>query len=96
MIGWAKTLSQDEGPHGITVNSIAPGFIDTERMKSLYAGGADPDGDRRRDEGLIPVRRFGDPAEIGDLCAFLCSARAAYLSGITVLVDGGLAKGLLS
>src|SRR6266540_1793958 len=96
VIGWAKTLSQDEGPHGITVNSIAPGYIDTERMKNLYAGGADPEGDRRRDEGLIPARRFGDPAEIGDLCAFLCSARAAYLSGITILVDGGLAKGLLS
>ena len=96
VIGWAKTLSQDEGPHGITVNSIAPGYIDTERMKSLYAGGADPDGDRRRDEGLIPARRFGDPGEIGDLCAFLCSTRAAYLNGITILVDGGLAKGLLS
>jgi 3-oxoacyl-[acyl-carrier protein] reductase len=94
--GWAKTLSQDEGPNGITVNSIAPGYIDTERMKTLYAAGSDPDGDRRRDEALIPARRFGDPAEIGDLCAFLCSARAAYLSGITILVDGGLAKGLLS
>jgi 3-oxoacyl-[acyl-carrier protein] reductase len=42
------------------------------------------------------VRRFGDPAEIGDLCAFLCSTRAGYLNGITILVDGGLAKGLLS
>ena len=96
VIGWAKTLSQDEGPHGITVNSIAPGYIDTERMKSLYAGGADPEGDRTRDEGLIPARRFGDPAEIGDLCAFLCSTNAAYLNGITILMDGGLAKGLLS
>jgi 3-oxoacyl-[acyl-carrier protein] reductase len=96
VIGWAKTLSQDEGPHGITVNSIAPGYIDTERMKSLYAGGADPEGDRRRDEALIPARRFGDPDEIGDLCAFLCSTRAGYLNGITILVDGGLAKGLLS
>src|SRR3954463_6114858 len=96
VIGWAKTLSQDEGPHGVTVNSIAPGYIDTERMKSLYAGGADPEGDRTRDEGLIPARRFGDPAEIGDLCAFLCSTNAAYLNGITILMDGGLAKGLLS
>jgi 3-oxoacyl-[acyl-carrier protein] reductase len=96
VIGWAKTLSQDEGPHGITVNSIAPGYIDTERMKSLYAGGADPEGDRTRDEALIPARRFGDPAEIGDLCAFLCSTNAAYLNGITILMDGGLAKGLLS
>jgi 3-oxoacyl-[acyl-carrier protein] reductase len=93
--GWAKSLSQDEGPNGITVNSIAPGYIDTDRMKNIYAMG-DPSGDRARDEGLIPARRFGDPAEIGDAVAFLCSTRAAYISGITVLIDGGLAKGLLS
>ena len=95
MTGWAKTLSQDEGPNGITVNSIAPGYIDTERMKNIYAIGRRPAGDARRsDEALIPARRFGDPAEIGDAVAFLCSTRAAYISGITVLVDGGLAKGL--
>jgi 3-oxoacyl-[acyl-carrier protein] reductase len=94
--GWAKTLSQDEGRHGITVNNIAPGYIDTERMASLYASGADPEGDRRRDEELIPARRFGRPEEIGAVAAFLCSEQAAYLNGITVLVDGGLARGLLS
>ena len=44
----------------------------------------------------IPARRLGDPAEIGAVVAFLCSTQAAYISGITVLVDGGLAKGLLS
>jgi 3-oxoacyl-[acyl-carrier protein] reductase len=65
-------------------------------MKNIYAMGDDPAGDRTRDEGLIPARRFGDPAEIGDAVAFLCSTRAAYISGITVLIDGGLAKGLLS
>src|SRR5712691_8325759 len=73
VIGWAKTLSQVEGPYGVTVNSIAPGYIDTERMKGLYALGDDPEGDRRRDEAAIPVGRFGDPAEIGDTVAFLCS-----------------------
>jgi 3-oxoacyl-[acyl-carrier protein] reductase len=94
--GWAKSLSQDEGPNGITVNSIAPGYIDTDRMKNIYAMGDDPAGDRARDEGIIPARRFGDPGEIGDAVAFLCSTRASYISGITVLIDGGLAKGLLS
>lgn len=96
VIGWAKTLSQHEGPNGITVNSIAPGFIDTERMKHLYAGGGDPAGARREDEATIPARRFGRPEEIGDVVAFLCSARAAYITGTTLLVDGGLARGLLS
>ena len=96
VIGWAKTLSQDEGPTGLTVNSIAPGFIDTERMKNLYASGDDPAAARAHDEAAIPARRFGDPAEIGAVVAFLCSTQASYVSGITVLVDGGLAKGLLS
>jgi 3-oxoacyl-[acyl-carrier protein] reductase len=96
VIGWAKTLSQVEGPNGVTVNSVAPGYIDTDRMKRLYTLGDDPEGDRRRDEAAIPVGRFGDPAEIGDTVAFLCSTRAAYINGITILIDGGLAKGLLS
>jgi 3-oxoacyl-[acyl-carrier protein] reductase len=96
VIGWAKSLSQDEGPNGITVNSIAPGYIDTDRMKNIYASGDDPAGSRVTDEGLIPARRFGEPGEIADAITFLCSTRAAYISGITLLIDGGLAKGLLS
>jgi 3-oxoacyl-[acyl-carrier protein] reductase len=94
VVGWAKTLSQDEVPNGITVNNIAPGYIDTERLASLY--GSDSDGARARDEELIPARRFGRPEEIASAVAFLCSERAAYVNGITLLVDGGLAKGLVS
>ena len=94
--GWAKSLSQDEGPNGITVNSIAPGYIDTERMQRIYASGDDPAGARAADEAAIPARRFGEPSEIGDAVTFLCSTRAAYVNGITLLIDGGLAKGLLS
>jgi 3-oxoacyl-[acyl-carrier protein] reductase len=96
VIGWAKTLSQHEGPNGITVNSIAPGYIDTDRMRSLYELADDPDQARRNDEAAIPLRRLGDPAEIAAAVAFLCSTQASYITGITVLVDGGLAKGLLS
>jgi 3-oxoacyl-[acyl-carrier protein] reductase len=96
VIGWAKSLSQDEGPNGMTVNSIAPGYIDTDRMKKIYASGDDPAGSRATDEGLIPARRFGEPSEVADAITFLCSTRAAYINGITLLIDGGLAKGLLS
>ncbi|HEY1567629.1 MAG TPA: SDR family oxidoreductase [Solirubrobacteraceae bacterium] len=94
--GWAKHLSREEGPHGITVNSIAPGYIDTDRLRYLYSTGADPDSDRRRDEETIPLRRFGAPEEIASAAAFLCSTEAAYITGVTLLVDGGLTRGLLS
>lgn len=96
IVGWAKTLSQDEGENGITVNNIAPGYIDTSRLAYLYSLGDDPEGDRERDAQAIPARRFGRPSEIGSAVVFLCSEQAAYINGITLLVDGGLARGLLS
>jgi len=96
VVGWAKDLSREEGPHGITVNVIAPGYVDTDRLKYLYSLSEDPAVARRTDEALIPARRFGLPEEIGDAVAFLCSRRADYISGTTLLVDGGLARGLLS
>jgi 3-oxoacyl-[acyl-carrier protein] reductase len=96
IVGWAKTLSQDEGGNGITVNNIAPGYIDTSRLEYLYSLGDDPEGDRKRDAETIPAGRFGSPSEIGAAVVFLCSEQAAYINGITLLVDGGLARGLLS
>jgi 3-oxoacyl-[acyl-carrier protein] reductase len=94
--GWAKHLSREEGPHGITVNSIAPGYIDTERLQYLYSTELDSDAARRRDEEAIPLRRFGSPDEIAAAAAFLCSTAAAYITGVTLLVDGGVTRGLLS
>jgi len=94
--GWSKTLAREEARRGITVNCVAPGYIDTERLRYLYSTGEDPQAARARDEQMIPVGRFGSPEEIAAMVAFLCSRRAAYVNGITVLVDGGLARGLLS
>jgi 3-oxoacyl-[acyl-carrier protein] reductase len=96
VVGWAKTLSREEGPNGITVNNIAPGYIDTDRLRYLYSLSSDPDGDQRRDAEAIPARRFGEADEIAGAVVFLCSERAAYINGTTLLVDGGLAVGLLS
>ena len=90
VIGWAKTLSRELGPTGITVNSIAPGRIDTERIREVY-----PDGPTEADLQAIPLRRLGTPREIGDVVAFLCSDRASYVTGTVVPVDGGLVRGLL-
>jgi 3-oxoacyl-[acyl-carrier protein] reductase len=94
--GWAKHLSREEGPSGITVNSIAPGYIDTERLRYLYSTEPDPEAARTRDAETIPLRRFGSPEEIAAAAAFLCSTEAAYITGVTLLVDGGLTRGLLS
>ena len=89
VVGWAKTLARELGPKGITVNSIAPGRIDTARIREVY-----PDGPSDADLAAIPLGRLGTPREIGDLVAFLCSDRAAYITGTLIAVDGGLARGL--
>ena len=89
VIGWAKSLARELGPKGITVNSIAPGRIDTDRIREVY-----PDGPTAADLETIPLRRLGTTREIGDVAAFLCSERAAYISGAVILVDGGLTRGL--
>jgi 3-oxoacyl-[acyl-carrier protein] reductase len=89
VVGWAKTLARELGPKGITVNSIAPGRIDTARVREVY-----PDGPTEDDLAAIPLRRLGTPREIGDLVAFLCSDQAAYISGTVIPVDGGLLRSL--
>jgi 3-oxoacyl-[acyl-carrier protein] reductase len=89
VIGWAKSLARELGPKGITVNTNAPGRIDTDRIREVY-----PDGPTEADLRTIPLRRLGTTQEIGDVAAFLCSERAGYISGAVVLVDGGLTRGL--
>jgi 3-oxoacyl-[acyl-carrier protein] reductase len=90
LIGWAKTLAREVAAEGVTVNSIAPGRIDTERITEVY-----PDGPTEEDLRAIPARRLGRPREIGDVVAFLASDRAAYVTGAVIPVDGGLTRGLL-
>ena len=89
--GYAKTLARELGARGITVNCVAPGRIETPRMEELYgAGGPGPD-----ELAQIPLGRLGTPREFGDIVCFLASDRAAYVTGETLLVDGGLSRGLL-
>lgn len=89
LVGWLKTLSRELGPAGVTVNAIAPGRIDTERLREVY-----PDGPTEADLASIPLRRLGAPREVGDVVCFLASDRAAYVTGTTISVDGGLLRGL--
>jgi 3-oxoacyl-[acyl-carrier protein] reductase len=82
--GWLKTLADELGPTGITVNCVAPGRIATPRLEYLYPGG--PTDEQLAD---IPLRRWGEPREFGDIVCFLASERARYVTGQTIVVDGG-------
>ena len=77
--------------HNVTINNVLPGLFDTDRLKMLYAD----DAARDRSRATVPAGRFGDPAEFGDLAAFLCGARAGYITGQNFLIDGGAFPGLL-
>jgi 3-oxoacyl-[acyl-carrier protein] reductase len=90
VVGWLKTLAREVGADGITVNAIAPGRIDTERIAEVY-----PEGPTDADLQPIPLRRLGSPREVGDVVCFLASDRASYVTGTVVPVDGGLLRGLL-
>jgi 3-oxoacyl-[acyl-carrier protein] reductase len=90
VIGWAGALAIEEAANGVTVNSIAPGYIDTDRLRYLYGLADDPEAARGRDLARIPAGRFGTPEEIAALVAFLSSVQAGYITGEVVLVDGGL------
>jgi 3-oxoacyl-[acyl-carrier protein] reductase len=90
VIGWAKSLARELGPKKITVNSIAPGRIETARLAEAFAGKP-----RAEDLEQIPLRRFGAPSEVASVVCFLASDAAAYVTGTVIPVDGGLTRSLL-
>jgi 3-oxoacyl-[acyl-carrier protein] reductase len=94
IVGWAKTVSHEFGPDGITVNTIAPGKIATGRMHEIWNAQPDPAEAERRDRESVPAKRLGEPEEIAAAVAFLCSDRAAYISGVVLPVDGGVLRGI--
>ena len=87
LIGIARSLAKPVGEQGITVNCVAPGRIDTDRLAHLY-----PDGPTDEHLAEIPLGRWGTPREFGDVVCFLASDRARYVTGQTILVDGGLKR----
>ena len=80
----SRGLAKAYGPHGITVNAIAPGLIDTAMMRSGLS-----DVDRRTMEDATPLKRFGTPEEVAAVVVFLASDAASFISGATINVSGG-------
>ncbi|HEC18445.1 MAG TPA: 3-oxoacyl-ACP reductase FabG [Gammaproteobacteria bacterium] len=84
LLGFTKSLAREVGARGITVNAVAPGFIDTDMTRAL------PDAQREALLGNIPLNRLGQPEEIAAAVAFLASPGAAYVTGETLHVNGGM------
>ena len=92
--GLVASLVRGVAARNVTINNILPGTFATDRLISNFAFIAQRQGKTaeaaiaaRRDD--LPAKRFGDPAELGRLCAYLCSSHAAYISGQNILIDGG-------
>lgn len=91
---WAKTLSNELAPFGITVNNVLPGFTATARLESIIQKRTQ-ETDQSRDtveasmKAQVPMARFGQPEEIAAVAAFLASPAASYLTGVSIPVDGG-------
>lgn len=100
LTGFVAGLSRQTVRHNVTINNLLPGPFETDRLRATMEGGAKAN-NRSLDEEMDirragnPSGRFGDPAEFGAACAFLCSAHAGFMTGQNVLLDGGAYAGTL-
>ena len=98
--GFSRTLANEVATDGITVNTVLPGFMNTERVAELNQATAAREGVavdvvERRVRGQIPMGRIGEPRELAALVAFLASEQACYITGQSIAVDGGWIRGLM-
>ena len=100
LTGFVAGVARKTVRHNVTINGLLPGPFDTDRLRSNYIHSAEKSGrpfDEVYAEGAAknPAGRFGDPAEFGDACAYLCSAQAGFITGQNLLLDGGNFPGTL-
>ncbi len=99
VVGLVKSLANEFGKDGILVNNVGPGFTATDRLKELAKARAAASGKTEQEifagwAADAPLQRLGDPREVAETIVWLASERASYITGQTVLVDGGMYKGL--
>lgn len=99
VVGLVKSLANEFGKDGILVNNVGPGFTATDRLKELAAARASTQGKSEREifdgwAAETTLKRLGEPREIAETIVWLASERASYITGQTVLVDGGMYKGM--
>jgi 3-oxoacyl-[acyl-carrier protein] reductase len=98
LTGFVAGLARKIAPHNVTLNNLLPGAFDTDRLK-VTLGSAAAKQERSLEQvraqriAAIPAGRFGEPAEFGAVCAFLCSVQAGYMTGQNILLDGGAFPG---
>lgn len=100
LTGFVAGVARAVAASNVTINNLLPGAFDTDRIAALLENQAQRSGRdaadlRRAREQAIPAARFGTPAEFGAACAFLCSAQAGYITGQSLLIDGGAFPGIL-
>ncbi|MCA1040976.1 SDR family oxidoreductase [Bacillus infantis] len=99
IVGLSKTLAQEFAPYGILVNTLAPGRIDTDRVKHLdqvngEKAGVSPEEMKEKSKKSIPLNRYGTPEEFAKVAVFLASDANTYMTGSSFLVDGGMVKSI--
>lgn len=99
VVGLVKSLANEFGKDGILVNNVGPGYTATDRLKDLAASRSQASGKTQQEifDGWAadaPLKRLGEPREVADAIVWLASERASYITGQTILVDGGIYKGL--
>lgn len=92
VIGFAKTLSLEIAGRNINVNTICPGFIETQRLEKVFAAQGDSEGLRKALMAEVPMGRIGTVDDVANIAALLVSPRGRYVTGATIAVDGGLLK----
>ena len=91
LVGFTKALAREMAPHNIRVNCICPGYVQTPLVEGM-ASQSDPDDPTRAISAIahaVPLGRLGTPDECGELCAFLASNEASYITGTQMVIDGG-------